>query len=92
MFCPASTFPFQQACEDMAVGSNLGRNNDNEPNVELDPRRVERPHDIVGGGLPAPSQVSTEHMYWSPFRLDLQSAVWYTQIHGPLHLAMPAGL
>jgi hypothetical protein len=25
MFCPASTFPFQPACEDMAVGNNLGK-------------------------------------------------------------------
>ena len=64
--------------------------------VELGAEFEERPLEayeleIVSGGLTAPSQVSTEHV-WPPFRQDLWGAIWYRQIHGPLHLAMPAGL
>jgi hypothetical protein len=61
--------------------------------AELEDRPLEDHElEIASGGLPAASQVSTEHTHWSPFQQELWGAIWYRQIHGPLHLAMPAGL
>jgi hypothetical protein len=48
--------------------------------------------DVVSGGLPASSQIPTAELFWGPFRGYVQNSIWYTQRHGPDHLAMPAGL